>query len=214
MERTTRYKFPDHFKYPEKERIYFNDHTSLWDTKLAFLKDKPNVCLEVGALFGAASVYILDNFCKLEGSHLHIMDLNTNTYIENNIAPYQNVTYHQGLSEDLFRRFEHNGETKEFLDFVYIDGNHMSKHVLEDAVNAFYYLKPGGVMVFDDYGWGANDPQHHQPKTGIDAFTYAYGAYLEPIHIGWHVMLQRNNYNMTVTEKESNYYVNWQYGTK
>ena len=204
-----RFNYPEHFKHPSGDRIYFMDHVQLWEDKLSFLKQKPNVCLEIGALFGAASTYILESYCKLGGSHLHIMDLNTNEYIQNNIAPYNNVSYHRGLSEDLLRNFTHEGKTKEFLDFVYIDGNHMSKHVLEDAVNAFYYLKPGGIMVFDDYGWGANDPIHCQPKTGVDAFIYAYSAYLEQINMGWHVMLRRNGYDMTTEERQSNYYVNW-----
>jgi predicted O-methyltransferase YrrM len=205
------YTFPKHFKYPTTERVYFQDHIALWEEKLSFLKNKPNVCLEIGALFGAASTYILDNFCKLEGSHLHIMDLNTNEFIQNNIAPYSNVTYHQGLSEDLLRNFSYNGLTKQFLDFVYIDGNHMSKYVLEDAVNSFYYLKPGGVMVFDDYGWGESQPAKCQPKTGIDAFLHGYHAYFDLLNLGWHVILKRNDYDMTEDEKESNYYVNWNF---
>ncbi len=203
------YTYPKHFIHPNNDRVYFQDHINLWEEKLFFLKSKPNVCLEIGALYGAASVYIIENFCSIDGSHHHIMDLNTNKYIENNLAPYDNVSYHRGLSEDLFRSFTHNGLTKQFLDFVYIDGNHMSKHVLEDAVNSFYYLKPDGVMVFDDYGWGTDSPEHHRPKTGIDAFLYAYQAYFDFISVGWHVIVRRNQYDMTQEEKEANYYLNW-----
>jgi cephalosporin hydroxylase len=200
------FRYPEHFTHPEEFPHFFLAHIPLWDNYLASLRDKPNVCLEIGALYGGASMYILENFCKKEGSHLHIADLNRNEYITNNIAPYDNVTFHEGMSEDTLRTLSHNGQTKEFLDFIYIDGNHMSKHALEDAVNAFYLLKPGGVMVFDDYGWGQGMPIHQQPTTGIDAFIYAYRAYLEEIYMGYHVMLRRNDYNMTQDERDMNYY--------
>lgn len=200
-----RFNFPKHFTHPN-ERVYFEDHFPIWENKVKPLVGEDSVCLEIGALYGAASVYILETFCKGSNSHLYIMDLNTNDYIENNIKPYSNVTYLQGCSEDTMRGFSHNGKSKEFLDFVYIDGNHMAKNVLEDAVNAFYYLKPGGIMVFDDYGWAHHEPEHVQPKTGIDAFIYAYRAYLEEVHVGWQVILRRNDYEMNSHEKAINYY--------
>lgn len=202
------FEYPKHFVHPA-DRIYFTEHIPIWESKVKPLLTDDSVCLEIGALYGAASVYMIENFCKGSNAHFYIMDLNTNTYIESNIAPYKNVSYLQGLSEDTLRGFKHRDKNKEFLDLVYIDGNHMAKHVLEDAVNAFYYLKPGGIMVFDDYGWGLNDSFHRQPKTGIDAFIYAYRAYLEEVHIGWQVILRRNNYDLNEEEKEQNYYTNW-----
>lgn len=201
--------YPAHFKHPENESAFFIEHIPTWLDKLGSLKDKPNVCLEIGALYGVASVFILENFCKLPDSYLYIMDLNINSYIENNLGPYSNLTYYKGLSEDSLRCFSHNGANKEFLDLVYIDGNHMSKHVLEDAVNSFYYLKPGGYMIFDDFGWGLEDPEHCRPKTGVEAFMHAYRAYIEQVHVGWQVILRRNGYDMTESEKTSNYYINW-----
>ena len=205
----SQFYYPSHFIHPEGESAYFIEHIPVWLEKLEPLKNKPNVCLEIGALYGVASVFILENFCKLPGSYLHIMDLNINKYIENNLSPYSNITYYKGLSEDSLRCFNHNGANKEFLDLVYIDGNHMSKHVLEDAVNSFYYLKPGGYMIFDDVGWGLEDPIHCRPKTGVEAFLHAYSAYLDQIHSGWQVIVRRNDYNMTDEEKTGNYYINW-----
>jgi predicted O-methyltransferase YrrM len=200
------YNYPPHFKYPDTEKVYFSDHIQLWENILRGLKTKPNVCLEIGALYGGSSVYILEEFCKMEGSHHYIMDINSNEYIEINIYPYgDKVTYLKGESADSFKRFEHLGETKEFLDFVYIDGNHMSKYVLEDAVNAFYCLKNNGVMVFDDFGGGLEQEAHLQVKTAVDSFINSYQKYLNVVYVGYQLIVQKIEY-INQEELKGNYY--------
>jgi predicted O-methyltransferase YrrM len=177
------YQYPEHFKHPN-ERIFFDVHVPAWNALLNELKERANVTLEIGALYGGSSVYILEEFCKLNGSHHYIMDINTNEYIENNIKPYENkVTYLLGESSDSFKQFKHGDKSKEFLDFVHIDGNHMSKFVLEDAVNAFYCLKNGGIMVFDDFNGGLEQDLHMQVKTGVQSFYRSYFKYLKILKI-------------------------------
>jgi len=105
------------------------------------------------------------------------------------------------------RTLTHGGKTKEFLDLVYIDGNHMAKYVLEDAVLSFHCLKEGGYMVFDDYGWGVDSPEHARPKTGIESFMHSYGEHFTPLHVGWQVILRKIKYDFTDLEKASNYIV-------
>lgn len=58
----------------------------------------------------------------------------------------------------------------DFFDMIYIDGNHEPDYVLEDAVLSFRKLKVGGVMIFDDYGWGGPD----ETQRGIDGFLNGY----------------------------------------
>lgn len=199
------YQYPKHFKYPD-ERIFFVDHLPAWEHFLPNYGDEPKICLEIGALYGGSSVYILENFCKKEGSYHYIMDINTNEYIENNINPYKHkVTYLLGESADSFKTFQHEGKTKEFLDFIYIDGNHMSKYVLEDAVNAFYCLKNNGYIIFDDYGGGLEQEQYLQVKTGADAFYHGYHKYLDIIHNGYQVIMKKINFTNEKDLKE-NYY--------
>lgn len=41
------------------------------------------------------------------------------------------------------------------FDFYYVDGSHVAPDVMADAVLGWRLLKPGGIMVFDDYEWGA-----------------------------------------------------------
>ena len=195
------YQYPSHFRYPTDNKLYFANNVRLWLDNMPDLIGKPNVTLEIGALYGAASVFILDTYCKVAGSHHHIVDINTNAIIEHNIRPYlDRCSYHVGESSDLLRTFP-----KDSFDFAYIDGNHMAKNVLEDAVNCAYLVKPNGYIVFDDYTWGLSDPKHCQPRTGVDGFMWAYEKYFDAIHVGHQVILKKKAYELTNDESSSNY---------
>lgn len=199
------YRYPEHFIYPEDNRIFFLDHVPIWEKILPTLKGKDNVCLEIGSLYGGSSVYILDNFCVTEKSHLYIMDINDNVFLENNLKPYKNVTKIIGESSHSFRTFNHQNLHKEFLDLVYIDGNHMSRYVLEDAINSFYFLKEGGIMIFDDFGGGHEQPKHLQVKTAVDSFVYSYDKHLELVYAGYQIIFKKVN-KVLYEDYKSNYY--------
>ena len=196
------YQYPQHFQYPDTERIFFSDHIELWESVLGGLKNKPNTTLEIGALYGGSSVYILEEFCKVEGSTHHIMDINTNSYIENNTYPYgDKVKYLLGESSDSFKKLD----GKDIFDLIYIDGNHMSKYVLEDAVNSFYVLKDGGFMIFDDFGGGWEQELYMQVKTAVESFVHSYGKYIEVIHQGYQFIVRKKEY-INKEELKENYY--------
>ena len=38
------------------------------------------------------------------------------------------------------------------MDLVYVDGSHSPDYVVSDTRNAMEMLRPGGVLVWDDYG--------------------------------------------------------------
>jgi len=181
------FEYPSHFIYPEDKPIWFKDHMVTWEDSLKHLKDKSNICLEIGSFHGASTVYIRENFCNSKDSHLYVMDINESDYLKSNLSPYDNITFMKGESRDLFKNLNHNGQYKEFLDFVYIDGSHMSFHVLEDAVNSFYCLKDNGVIIFDDYLGGLEQESHLQVKVAVDAFMHAYHKHLRIFMNGYQI---------------------------
>ena len=68
------------------------------------------------------------------------------------------------------------------FDFVYIDGSHQAADVLEDAVLSFRLLRPGGILIFDDYLW-RNYPQPQlNPALGIDSFLAAFAGRYKLVH--------------------------------
>lgn len=196
------YTYPSHFKYPDTERIFFADHIDLWESILGDLKNKPNNTLEIGALYGGCSVYILEEFCKHSESTHTILDINKNEFIEDNLKPYgDKVNYILGESSDGFRTL--NG--KDIFDLIYIDGNHMSKYVLEDAVNSFYVLKDGGYMIFDDFGGGWEQEKHMQVKTAVESFVHSYEKYIDILHQGYQFIIRKKEY-INKEELKENYY--------
>ncbi|HEV7268424.1 MAG TPA: class I SAM-dependent methyltransferase [Falsiroseomonas sp.] len=74
-------------------------------------------------------------------------------------------------------------------DFVYVDGSHEAPDVLADMVLGWRLLRPGGVMVCDDYLWSREDTAQVDilgcPKLAIDAFTNIHRRQLDIVLWGY-----------------------------
>jgi hypothetical protein len=62
----------------------------------------------------------------------------------------------------------------EQYDFIYIDGDHTPKAVINDGVLAWDLLKVGGIMAFDDYLWQHPNGDPFRPGPAIDLFQQMY----------------------------------------
>lgn len=72
-------------------------------------------------------------------------------------------------------------ELKYEFDLILIDGSHLMLDVLHDALLAFELLKPGGTLVFDDYGCNPWSPAYGRTKEGIDGFVKVHRDSLQDI---------------------------------
>lgn len=179
------FTYPDHFKhFDEPSNIYFIRHVEQFERNLKPLFDKPNICLEIGVWGGGASVWFLEKICKVPGSHLYMMDvidIDGHDILQNNLLPYDNWTYIVGDSTKSFETFHHNSKTSDFLDFVYVDGEHTFEGAYRDMVNSFRCLKSGGIMCVDDYPiyfelWGG-----YSVKAAVDRFETEYSDKIDVI---------------------------------
>lgn len=146
-------------------------------------KSRPINYLEIGTFYGANLLSVADSYALDKDSRLYAIDpwedyddypeykneqsKIYSAFMENiNNSPHkEKIIINRGYSNKQLLNLNDN-----FFDIIYIDGNHEPEYVLEDAVLSFSKLKSGGVMIFDDYGWGGPD----MTKRGIDSFLHGY----------------------------------------
>lgn len=167
------------------------------------LAGKPGLrFLQIGAFTGDASVWLLENV--LTGKSSQLTDVDTwegsdepehrgfdwsdvrNVYDERTIDAWADdrLETFRGTSATFF---ENTGRS---FDFIYIDGDHTPYGVLNDAVDAYRVLKPGGLLAFDDYEW-VDSRTGIGPKPIVDAFQWAYGNRLRLLQLGSQAWFRR-----------------------
>jgi len=105
--------------------------------------------------------------------------------------PSQTLEVHANLS--FFALAELIVQKRQY-DFIYVDGSHSADDVLADAVMCFGMLRPGGVMLFDDYLWEDGVQAYlGRPKQRIDAFVNMFYHRLK---------LGLVNYQLAIVKKE------------
>lgn len=163
-------------------------HGPNWLKWAGHLQGKANVRgLELGTFKGDSAQWFLDNiftdpssqyYCvdTFEGSIEHKVaeiDCTANEKItREKLAGYSNVFINKAYSND----FLVNAAID--FDFIYVDAAHDAMNVLRDAVLSFEILKPGGIMVFDDYSWRVMPRDIDCPKMAVDAFVACYADHI------------------------------------
>ena len=145
--------------------------------------NKPINYLEIGTFYGANIISVANTYGLHEDSKLYCIDPwedyeDYPEYKNKQSTIYEafikNIETSGSASKIIINRGYSNNEILKyqdnFFDIIYIDGNHEPEYVLEDAVLSFRKLKTGGIMIFDDYGWGGPD----LTKRGIDSFGNGY----------------------------------------
>ena len=164
--------------------------------------------LEIGSYEGRSTVWTVENMMEeggeiicidtWEGGEEHVMQKINMNYVEQNFDHnmrvlkdnFQNrwVDKRKGVSVEKLNELL---SEKQSFDFIYIDGSHQAPDVLTDACLSWALLKVGGVMVFDDYGWGEPLPPTHKPKMAIDAFVKVYQEKAHVVHVGYQYTIQK-----------------------
>jgi predicted O-methyltransferase YrrM len=60
---------------------------------------------------------------------------------------------------------------------------------MTDAMLSWLLLKPGGLLVFDDYAWQPQKPPHQRPQLAIDAFLNVVQP--QVLHKGYQVVVRK-----------------------
>ena len=133
----------------------------MWTTVLKEFQGKPNVSyLEIGTWEGRSLLWVLDNILTDPSSRLTAIDpliddpgwpaskdikgtLFSNIQLSEEECARQR---HCRVFPDRMRKFP-----LESYDIIYVDGSHTTPDTLEDLVLSFRLLKPGGILIMDDY---------------------------------------------------------------
>jgi hypothetical protein len=128
-------------------------------------RDKPIKIMEIGAYHGANACSLVKTLATHPKSEIHCVDpwMDYEDYIEykgkqgNNYSLFlKNIS--KLSPEDLSKIFIHRISSEDLdlyfkdktFDIIYIDGNHSTYFVLQDAILSLKKLVPGGYLIFDD----------------------------------------------------------------
>ena len=186
---------------------WFSSNINQWNQYKQFFSGKENMhCLEIGSWEGRSTIYTVENFCNGNGSYVDAIDAwdGADFYLGkrfandfesvyerfiHNVKQYVDdgkVHIYRSLSADALMKFvqEVKAGARDKYDVIYIDGSHMGKDVLMDALLSWEILKKDGVMLFDDYAWDLylDNPDVMRPKAAIDSFLKIYGGMYKILH--------------------------------
>jgi predicted O-methyltransferase YrrM len=195
---------PEMRQYYTKEYSFLLDATftgfvgqiPLWSKELHAFKGKPDIhYLEIGVNQGRSAMWMIENILTHPTAKLTGIDLFPEgtdfkeKYLYNlNLSGYaQKATTITGFSQVVLRTLPLNS-----YDIIYIDGDHRAAGVLADAVLCWDLLKPGGVLIFDDYLWfNERLPEELRPQIAVDSFITAYRNSLEVTHRGYQLFVKK-----------------------
>lgn len=172
---------------------------------VAELAGQPGViAVEIGVFEGRTSQWLLEHVLTGPDCRLFCID------------PFAGLTHYGRDPGDYFARFQENvaefGDQVQVLRgdshlvlrdelakhvrygqaaLIYIDGDHRAPEVLEDAMLAWRFLRPGGLLIFDDYEWTVPGNALEQPAMAVDAFLQVYAMKLTVVHRGWQVIVRK-----------------------
>ncbi|CAN5849119.1 hypothetical protein BH11MYX2_BH11MYX2_20730 [soil metagenome] len=202
-------RLPKEEVFPNGARFssdFVSEHAVNWYPALKQFVDRPGLQgLEVGSFEGRSCTWFLTNILTHPSGKMtcidtfdfggqgraDIADRNLQDRFDHNIAAggfTDRVTKVYGSSQQALRTQPMN-----HFDFAYIDGSHLTCDVLEDVVLTWRLLRPGAVLILDDYGyWRSheNDPTV-RPDVAIDAFMNCFVGQWSEVHRAHQIILRK-----------------------
>lgn len=178
---------------------WFSEHVPTWEKYLLHLAGTKCKCLEIGSFEGRSAVWMLDNLLTHSDARLTCVDPFTGTAESEKTLrdTYEvftrNIAEHARRRQVTIRRMRseayllwHSGP----YDFVYIDGDHEGRSVVQDFVLVHRLLNEGCTVIFDDYSRPFKRVAV-QPKEAIDFLIRAYADSYEVLELGKQAVLRR-----------------------
>jgi tetratricopeptide (TPR) repeat protein/predicted O-methyltransferase YrrM len=170
-------------------RDWFSHNIPVLTEKLQrFVNARVNA-LEIGSFEGMSACWLLDYILRHSAAKLTCID----PYFQENFALNIAKT---GAPEKIIKLVGHSQQILETLepesyDFIYVDGCHWAEQVKQDAFLAWPLLKPGGLIIFDDYEWSDPNYPGQDTKIGIDIFLDSLRSQVEIVHQEYQLIVKK-----------------------
>lgn len=170
---------------------FVTKHQENWLNWLAEFKDRPCRFLEIGSFEGKSVIWFFQNIF----SHGDCRAVCVDTFQWQEARPtFEANVAEAGLTNKIevrqmsSRWLQMPGDS---LDFIYVDGNHTRQRVLTDAILCWRSLKPGGIIIFDDYLLKRGEGGELEVKIACDAFLRVFADDLQIIAQGYQLCVRR-----------------------
>ena len=173
---------------------YTSYNTSNWTRVFEEYRARPGVrMLEIGSYEGRSAVWFLENILTDPSASIVCLDFFTS------VPLYMRFDHNiriSGQGERVTRLKGHSAAVVSTLpldhfDIIYVDGSHRAADVLMDAILSWYRIKPGGILLFDDYLWAPGTPAIERPQMAIDLFLELFHGRYELLLKSYQVAIRK-----------------------
>lgn len=171
----------------------FTHNLSLFEKYFSPYKGQDANYLEIGVKEGRSACWMLDNILTSNNSTISLIDVwwsNSDflTFASNiSLYDFRRIYIYKDFSQNVLQRLNR------WFDMIYIDGSHSTLDVMSDLLQCWRILKPGGIIIMDDYLW-PKEGKVSTPKEAIDLFIQ-YSTNLTILHKHYSVVFQKNVIN-------------------
>lgn len=196
--------------YQDKEfsSDWTSGHFPNWAAILGPMKDMPCKVLEIGSHEGLSALFFL-NFlhrCSIvcidpwdvstiepAVAKLHPEEAEQYPFVEGrfdrNLRVFSGrLTKMKSLSIDTLVEL---ALSRQRFDLIYVDGSHRRADAYRDCALAWPLLNPGGIMLIDDYEFGAKLSDELKPKQGVDAFLSNIADQCDELHRAYQIAVRK-----------------------
>ncbi|HEY8944041.1 MAG TPA: class I SAM-dependent methyltransferase [Polyangiaceae bacterium] len=180
---------------------WFTPNVPIWREVLGPFRNRPDVrCLEIGSFEGLSACWLLEHILVHETSRIVCIDpfdapgqLQAERCFDHNVresGAAHKLTKLKGYSHQVLPLL-----AGPLFDIAYIDGSHDPGDTLRDALLVWPLVRPGGVILFDDYAIGSAYPRELvdsvDPKPGIDAFLDFISGKYRILSNAWQLIISK-----------------------